>query len=221
MSTVGGAYPNGDKITNAELIPGFYLGLHFKYRPRRFISLSTGFNYVSKGANIDSNSEITQMGVNAAKLRSINAEIPILLQLNFAPYSPNRPHLFIGPSLSWMVVARDNFTVDYYGPLPAPMLEVGEYYHSFDPGLIIGGGIDIDVAEWNIFTMGLRYTHGFRNITDSESSIFVNENIEIKNRNFVVYLGYTFVIPTYTMNSPGKKNKRDKYKPMSPKKYKN
>ena len=70
MSTVGGAYPNGDKITNAELIPGFYLGLHFKYRPRRFISLSTGFNYVSKGANIDSNSEITQMGVNAAKLRS-------------------------------------------------------------------------------------------------------------------------------------------------------
>jgi len=208
LSSITGTYPKGGKIGDAELIPGFYFGAFLKYRPRRFFSLQSGVNYISKGANIDSNTRLSGMGIKAATLRTIYLEIPVLIQLNFSQYTSNRPNIFFGPSFSWLVTANDNFTIDYYGSPPAPMAEVGKYYNTFDPGFIIGGGIDVDISDWKMFSAGIRYTHGFRNIANSESGVFVDENFELKNINVCLFMSLTFVLPTYTMNSTGK-NKRD------------
>ncbi len=221
MSTVNGTWPLGGDISNAELVPGFFIGTYVKYRPRRFFSMSSGFNYISKGANLDNNPGETGFGQPTGQLRSIYFEIPVLVQLNFSPYTPNRPNLFIGPSFAWAVSVRDDFTIDYYGGGVPPMVDVAAQYYKFDPGLIIGGGIDIDISDWKMFTAGVRYTHSFRNIIDAESSDFDRSpDYQMKNLNVTFFLGLTWVIPTYTLNSPDKRNKREKYKPINPKKYK-
>jgi Outer membrane protein beta-barrel domain len=212
LSTVTGTYPKGGTITNAEVIPGFLLGTFVKFRPRRFFSLSTGINYISKGANIDSNTKVTGMGTKAAKLRTVYFEVPVLVQLNFSPYSPNRPNIFFGPSFSWLLTAKDNFTIDYYGPPPPPMVEVGKYYKSFDPGFIIGAGIDVDVSDWKIFSAGIRYTYALNNIANPELGEFVAEEFELKNVNISLFMSLTFVMPTYSMNGTGKKKRDTKFK---------
>ena len=222
LSTVQGQYPRAErKINSTELIPGFYFGTFLKWRPRRFFSMSSGFNYVSKGANFDANRGFSGLSTNAAQLRSIYFEIPVLVQLNFSPYTPNRPNIFFGPSFAWATRVQDNYTIAWYGTPPAPLSETGKYYNTFDPGIIIGGGIDIDVGDWAMFTAGLRYTQSLRNIVKpDEENVFVLPGFELRNVNVVLFASYTWVIPTYTMNAGGEKKKRKKFKPMNPKKYK-
>ncbi len=222
LSSIQGQYPVEDReITSAEMIPGFYFGTFLKWRPRRFFSMHSGFNYIAKGANFDASRNYSGLSTNSAQLRSVYFEVPVLIQLNFSPYTPNRPNIFFGPSFSWAVSVQDNYTIAWYGTPPAPLAETGKFYNSFDPGFIIGGGIDIDVGDWGMFSAGIRYTQGLTNIVKpDEENVYVLPGFELQNLNVTLFASYTWVIPTYTMNQGGKKKNREKFKSMSPKKYK-
>lgn len=220
FSTVTGTYSSGTSLnSDAEIIPGYVLGGFFKYRPRRFLSLATGFNLISKGTNINANTQKSGFTTTTGQLRLTYFEVPLLVQFNFNPYSTSRPNLYIGPSLSWQLRASDNFTVDYYGDGIPDRQEVGKYYTTFDPGIIIGGGVDMDIAEWTILSLGMRYTHGLNNITVVSDGVFVPEGFEMFNRHFAITMGLTWVIPTYTMNNPGKRNKRPGFQSKKPSQY--
>lgn len=195
---------NGDAFVGSEVVSLAHAGFIFQYHPRRFFTLYSGAEFSMKGANLNSRDNALGYGGNINQLRLNYLEIPLFVKLNFDQYSDIRPNIFAGPTLAFLLAGRDNFLLDN-AETPKPLMNTERYYRSFDPGFALGAGLDLDVGEWAIVTLGIQYTHGFRNVADTES-IFISENAEFYNRNFRMNFGLIFVIPTYTMNRPGKKD---------------
>lgn len=206
LSSASGNDFSGNSFVGTELISTFHGGLIFQFRPRRFFTIYSGMEYVMKGSNFSSNENAFSYGSNSNQLRLNYLEVPLFVKINFDQYSDIRPNIFAGPTLGFLISGRDNFLLPINArELSKPLLDTESNYRSFDPGFAFGAGLDLDIGEWMIFTMGAQYVMGFRNTADSES-VFVNEELEFKNRNIRLNMGLMFVIPTYTMNTKGKKD---------------
>lgn len=207
---IGGKNYEGSQIVGGEAVSLFHGGFIFQYRPRRFFSIYSGVEYVMKGYNMNSTQNKFPNGSSINKLRLNYLEVPIFIKLNLDPYSDIRPNVFAGPTLGFLVSGGDNYLLPQSREVPAgPILNTEVYYTSFDPGLAFGAGLDIDLGDWSIFTMGIQYVHGFNNVVNDEDFVFYSEETELKNRNLRLNFGMIFVIPTYTLNNTGKKKKED------------
>ncbi len=205
----------GSTLTGSEALSGIHGGLVFQYNPRRFFTFFTAAEFVTKGANINSTKNAFTWGSASNKLRLNYLEIPLFIKLNLDPYSDIRPNIFAGPTLGFLISARDNFLLPQSARETIhPLYDTEENYKGFDPGIGVGAGLDIDMGDWLIFSMGMQYVRGFNNVIDTES-VFVPKGAEFYNSNFRINFSLLFVIPTYTLNSNGKKdagfNKFKKY----------
>jgi hypothetical protein len=207
---IGGKGYRGDAIVGQEAASLFHGGFILQYRPRRFFTIYTGAEYVMKGANMNSNQNGFPYGSSINKLRLNYMEVPIFVKLNLDPYSDIRPNVFAGPTLGFLISGGDNYLLPQSGESPAgPILNTEVYYKSFDPGFAMGAGLDIDLGDWLIFTMGAQYVHSFRNVVGDEDYIFYSEATDLRHRNIRLNFGLIFVVPTYTLNNTGKKKKED------------
>lgn len=212
LAYIGGKNNNGVDLVGREIRTGFHGGFIFQYNPRRFFTIYSGIEYVQKGVviNAKTNGFRSQSALN--ELRSSYLEVPALIKLNLDPYSDIRPNVFFGPSFGFLLEAKDNFTLPQSSADAGnPLLTTERYYRWWDPGLTIGGGLDIDVGEWTIFTMGAQYTFGTNRINGNDGYWF-SEEADLKNRNVRLNFGLLFVIPTYTMNNSKKIENYDKFK---------
>ncbi len=206
MSSAAGKDFDGNAFVGTELITAFHGGLIVQFRPRRFFTIYSGMEYVMKGSNFSSGRNSLGYSSNNNQLRLNYLEVPLFMKINFDQYSDIRPNVFAGPTFGFLLSGKDNYLLPINATeLSKPLLDTESNYKSFDPGLAFGAGLDIDVGEWTIFTMGAQYVLGMRNVADPES-VFVDEDYEVKNRNFRLNMGLIFVIPTYTMNTKGKKD---------------
>lgn len=207
-----GTSNNGLAVDGAETVTGFHAGLMAQYNPRRFFSIITGASYVTKGVRFSSTLNEWRYSSANNELRLAYVEIPILVKLNFDPYSAARPNVFFGPNLGFLASARDNYL------LPQSSIEQGNqlvdterYYRPFDGGLYVGAGIDLDVGNWTIFSMGLSYIYGTQQVNKNDGYYYADES-ELMASNLRLHFGLMFVIPTYTFNNTKKIENFDKFK---------
>ena len=203
---VSGKGFSGDALQGSEALTGIHGGLIFQFKPRRFFTLYTGAEFVTKGANLNSSKNKFVFGSSNNKLRLNYLEVPLFVKLNLDPYSDIRPNIFAGPTFGFLLSGRDNYLLPQSAKEVVHTLYDTEInYRPFDPGFAFGAGLDLDMSDWLIFTMGAQYTLGFRNVLVNES-IFVSDLAEMKNRNFRLNFGVIFLIPTYTVNTKIKKD---------------
>ena len=111
------------------------------------------------------------------QLRLIYLEIPLFLKLNFDPYSDIRPNVFFGPNLGFLAAAQDNFSLPQSRlEEPNALLSTEYLYNKFNPGFAFGAGLDIDIGDWTIFTMGVQYVHGLKQINKIDDYYFYEKS---------------------------------------------
>lgn len=206
IATGAGQDFRGNSFVGTEIITAFHGGLIFQYRPRRFFTLYSGVEYLMKGVNFSSSNNSFPYRTNNNQLRLNYLEVPLFVKINFDQYSDIRPNIFAGPTLGFLLSGQDNFLLpNNFAEFSKPLVDTESNYRSFDPGFALGAGLDLDVGEWMIFTIGAQYVMGLRNVADAESK-FVNDQFEFRNRNFRLNMGLIFVIPTFTINTESKKD---------------
>ena len=102
-------------------------------------------------------------------------EVPVLAKASFMPMAPARPSIFLGPSLAYNVSAKT--AIEGTGLLDGEV-DVKDQTNSFDFGLVVGGGLDIPLANGaRSLGIDVRYTHGFTNTIDSDTGAEAKNNV--------------------------------------------
>jgi len=148
-----------------------------------FLAIEPEIFYSKKGSSYR---EDIDNGVLTTSIGLAYLDFPLLVKF-YVPMGEEgrfRPMLFAGPYLGWKIRSKLDLTFeDFYGP-------VGET-HDFtglkntDTGLVVGGGIDLDVKGGGKFIIDVRYSTSFATISKTEAGM--------KNRVFSILIGYSFL----------------------------
>jgi len=86
-------------------------------------------------------------------------DVPVLAKIGFLHSAPVQPSLFLGPSLAVNLSAKSKLQ----GNGSDADVDVKDQVRTFDFGLVVGGGVDFQVAE-RTFGVDLRYSKGLSNV---------------------------------------------------------
>jgi hypothetical protein len=86
-------------------------------------------------------------------------DVPVLAKVGFLHSAPVQPSLFLGPSLAVNLSAKSKLQ----GNGSDADVDVKDQVRTFDFGLVVGGGVDFQVAE-RTFGVDLRYSKGLSNV---------------------------------------------------------
>lgn len=168
-----------DGVTSIGAGGGFRIGNGaLTFQPEVYI--------VNKTTKVDENN-------GELRLKLEYLEIPLLAMLTIGDYKL-RPFLGAGPVISLETRCRSEFreaqNKDEIGCDLAN--NVVSDRKKFDYGAAAVGGLEYAISRTRKLSLEARYTHGFRNISDAED----NQALELKNRAFSVYVGYSFPLRT-------------------------
>jgi hypothetical protein len=172
--------------SKAESISGFVLGGFVRVEFGEFFGLQPEF-LVSKKGGLSAGPEILQLGSSGSVVTSFGAdreameilytEVAGLAHLRLWRDGPIRPYGIGGPALA--------IEVDCVEPLPVGQLNCQNSLQ-VDPGLVAGGGLDIEVAPWMLWTLEARHTWGLADINA------VSPSIQNRTWSFMTGLGIVF-----------------------------
>ena len=124
---------------------------------------------------------------NEINLNYIQA--PLLFTFFFGRFGDRlRPKLFVGPSLNFLVSAKDKDGNSINGPNNA------RYYNIFDLGITGGAGLNYELSRKIWLNYDVRYGLGLIDVARPD-------NVNLKNRNLGINLGLSFPLGTYDKNS--------------------
>lgn len=181
-----------EKISNEiRYKPGFSFGNFLNIRIYKKLSIQAELNFEQKGqirkAIITYTSIESIDGIATLNLKTKNKldyiTFPVLIKIRFG----NKIKAFVntGPYLAFLLCENT-----YINSEPASrqliVIDNREEFKNSEIGLIGGGGIQIPLKENLYLLIDGRYNYG---LTD----IYVNDNIEIKNRSFGISAG--IIIP--------------------------
>lgn len=167
-------------VANNDWKPGLTVGGFYNY------SSETGFGFSGQLL-------FTQMGAQTNnKTGEINLnyiQAPLLATFFFGQYGDKvRPKIFLGPSLNFLVGARDKDGNNLNGD------SNNRAYSPFDLGLTFGAGINIRLQEKIWLNLDARYGLGLIDVTKDGNS-------NVKNNNFGINAGLSFPLGTYNRNT--------------------
>jgi hypothetical protein len=117
-----------------------------------------------------------------SRLKLTYLEIPVLARFDIKSRSGAKPAFLIGPSFGIKISARSESHAIGYS-------DTGnvENIKSFDPGVLIGGTVDVPAGRGAI-SLEARYTRSLTTISESTGG----ETPDIKNSVITILLGYRF-----------------------------
>lgn len=167
---------SGTKASGAGLAAGGYLVFplrqaKFKIQAECMITVK-GATY--KGDVLGSHYE--------NRVRLTYLEIPVLARFDIASRSGARPAFLIGPAFGIKISARsESHSIGYSATNNV------ENIKSFDPGVMVGGAVDIPAGKGAI-SLEARYTRSLATISESSGG----DTPDIKNSVITILLGYRF-----------------------------
>jgi hypothetical protein len=150
--------------------PGLTVGGFYNY------SSKTGFGFTGQLL-------FTQMGAQIN-----NIQLPLLATFFFGRYGDAvRPKVFLGPSLNFMVGARDKNGNNLNGD------SNNRVYNPFDLGLTFGAGVHIRLQEKIWLNLDARYGLGLLDVSKDSN--------KMHNSNWGLNAGISFPLGTYDKNT--------------------
>jgi len=129
-----------EDVENVDFFTGFAAGFFYQYNAHPRFAISPEINFSLKGA---------ENPVEDYELKLAYIEIPVLLKILFPTRSTVTPWVYGGAYVSYLMSAK----IDD--------LDVLEDFSSMDAGLLIGGGLDMMIAEGRqLLNLDIRFTHG-------------------------------------------------------------
>lgn len=167
-------------MENTSTKPGLTVGAFYNY------STKTGFGFSGQLL-------FTQLGAQTFnKTNEINLnyiQAPLLFTFFFGQFGDRlRPKLFVGPTLNFLVSAKDKDGNSIERPNNM------RYYNIFDLGITGGAGFNYELTPKVWLNFDVRYGLGLFNVSRAN-----NENL--KNRNLGINLGLSFPLGTYDKKS--------------------
>ncbi len=151
------------------------------------------YNYSSKtGFGFSGQLLFTQMGAQVFnKTNEINLnyiQVPLFATFFLGRYGANvRPKLFLGPSLNFLVGAKDK-AGNKLNPESGPRI-----YNPFDLGLTFGAGLNIKLQQKIWLNIDARYGLGLLDVSA--------DNNKMMNSNWGINAGVSFPLGTYNKNT--------------------
>jgi hypothetical protein len=166
-------------VSDENMKVGFNAGFFAKLPVAKGFSIQPELLYTSKGAKETYDNFIEGTGEYRFNLNYI--ELPVLAVINVA----KNFNLHVGPYISYLAAVnikdlKDDGTIDEITELNA------ENFNRFDYG--VAGGLGIDISN---FTLGARYSYGFREIGKS-GSLSGELTKDSKNNAISLYIGFGF-----------------------------
>lgn len=155
----------------AESVSGFVVGGYvrvefgefFGFQPEFLLSKKGGLPHAEAIPLLDSSSPVTwSFNPDRRVMEILYTEVTGLAHLRLWRDGPIRPYGIGGPALA--------IEVDCVEPLPMAVLSCQNSLQ-VDPGLVAGGGLDIRVARWMLWTLEARHTWGLADINAVSPSI--------------------------------------------------
>ena len=166
----------GTIIQNSGLIAGGYVIIPVKNE----FSFQPEFLYSVKGATYKSVATF-MAGCSEEIIKLTYIELPLLARYDVPSRGAAKPNIVFGPAFGVKLSARTetrSLGVNESGSITG--------IKTIDPGLVLGGGIDIGAAGGKI-TLELRYTMGLATIVEHAEG-----NVDIRNSAGSLMLGYQF-----------------------------
>lgn len=167
-------------MENTTTKPGLTVGAFYNYSAKTGFGFSGQLLFTQMGAKIfDKTNEINLNYIQA----------PLLFTFFFGRFGDRlRPKLFVGPSLNFLVSAKDKDGNSINGPNNA------RYYNIFDLGITGGAGLNYELSRKIWLNFDVRYGLGLIDVARPD-------NVNLKNRNLGINLGLSFPLGTYDKNS--------------------
>jgi hypothetical protein len=152
------------------------------------------YNYSSKtGFGFSGQLLFTQLGAKTfEKTNEINLnyiQAPLFFTFFFGRYGDRlRPKLFVGPSLNFLVSAKDKDGNTLNGT------SGNRYFNVFDLGITGGAGFNYELSQKIWLNFDVRYGVGLLDVARPD-------NVNIKNRNLGINVGLSFPLGTYDKKS--------------------
>ena len=156
-------------IENNESKLGFCGGLFMNYAITEVISIQPELLFVMKGTKHD------QLENTAYRLSYF--EVPALVKFSLPTEAAFMPHLFLGPSLGFLIDA----TLEYTGVEN----DAKDLFKSVDYGAVVGTGFDYMIGQGRLL-LDARYSFSLADIVDEENE----DEDELKNSGITIMVGY-------------------------------
>lgn len=111
-------------------------------------------------------------------------QLPVLFKARFG--KSIKGYVEGGPYIGLLLTAKEGLDENPNDLFNFPNLIVSQKFHTFDTGIIFGGGIEIPVFNEHVFLFGVRYYQGFLDVT--------REDAREWNGAFNFHVGYLFQI---------------------------
>ncbi|GLU54581.1 porin family protein [Dyadobacter frigoris] len=170
---------HGDVI-NTDTKAGLTIGAFYNYSSKTGFGFSGQLLYTQLGA---------QTLNKTAELNLNYIQAPLLFTFFFGRYGDRlRPKLFVGPSLNFLVSAKDKNGNNINGDSNSRV------YNVFDLGITGGAGLNYELTRKVWLNFDVRYGVGLLDVTK-------DPNTSVQNRNFGINLGLSFPLGTYDKKS--------------------
>ena len=169
---------HGD-IDNTNTKPGLTIGAFYNYSSKKGYGFSGQVLYTQLGAQVFNKT-------NEINLNYV--QVPLLFTFFFGEFGDRlRPKIFLGPSLNFLVSAKDKDGNNINGTSNSRVFNV------FDLGLTGGLGLNYELTQKVWLNFDVRYGLGLLDVTKAPGSI--------QNRNLGINLGLSFPLGTYDKRS--------------------
>lgn len=168
-------------INNTAWKPGLTVGGFYNYSSETGFGFSGQLLFTQMGAQTDDKR-------NSVTLNYIQA--PLLATFFFGKYGQAvRPKIFLGPSLNFLVGARNKNGDNINGD------SNNRVYSPFDLGGVVGAGVNFRLQEKIWLNFDARYGFGLLDVTR------LDNNSNVKNNNWGINVGLSFPLGTYNRNT--------------------
>jgi outer membrane protein W len=159
--------------------PGLTVGGFYNYSSKTGFGFTGQLLFTQMGAQI--NNKTNEINLNYIQL-------PLLATFFFGRYGDAvRPKVFLGPSLNFMVGARDKNGNNLNGD------SNNRVYNPFDLGLTFGAGVHIRLQEKIWLNLDARYGLGLLDVSKDSN--------KMQNSNWGLNAGISFPLGTYNKNT--------------------
>jgi hypothetical protein len=167
-------------ISNTNWKPGLTIGGFYNYSSKSGFGFSGQALFTQLGAQVENKN-------NEINLNYI--QLPLLATFFFGKYGDRlRPKLFLGPSLNFLVGAKDKNGNSLTGD------SNNRNYNPFDLGLTFGGGLNYRIQNKIWLNFDARYGLGLLDVTRNNST-------SIMNNQWGFNVGLSFPLGTYSKNT--------------------
>ncbi len=171
---------------------GAAFGGFIEYSINDNFAIQPEFLYTMKGVKGEFEEEDPYTGETVKVKGTIKLnylEIPVLAKLSIPTQGSIKPVFLLGPALALKLSAKTKGeakgeTIDESGSE-----DISSDVKDFDFGVVVGAGVDYELASGGKVTVDGRYTLGLTNVSDIEGA---EEDLDAKNAVISVMIGYLF-----------------------------